>query len=125
MNLDDLRRLRDKAARELALRTEHRRFRVVVCMGTSGLAKGSREVMDALVDEVDRLELDDVEVVAAGSSGVEDLEPIVTVEEQGGTPVVYGQLTPEAARRIVVEHLGSGRKVTEYVIARELPGEVG
>ncbi|MBI2302900.1 MAG: (2Fe-2S) ferredoxin domain-containing protein [Armatimonadetes bacterium] len=124
MNLDDLRRLREKAARELALRSEHRRFRVVVCMGTSGLAKGSREVMDALLAEVDRLELDDVEVVATGSSGVEDLEPIVTVEEGGETPVVYGQLDADAARRIITEHVVKGRKVTQYVIARRLPGEV-
>lgn len=125
MNLDDLRRIREKAARELALRTEHRRFRIVVCMGTSGLAQGSREVMDAIIEEVDRLELDDVEVAAAGSSGVEDLEPIVTVEERDQPPVVYGQLTPEAARRIVTEHIVGGHKVAEYVIARELPGEVG
>ena len=30
MNLDDLRRLREIASRELAMRSEHRRFRIVV-----------------------------------------------------------------------------------------------
>lgn len=124
MNLDDLRRLRDKAAGELSLRTEHKRFRLVVCMGTSGLAKGSREVMAAMIAELERLDLGDVEVVASGSSGVEDLEPIVTVEESDQTPVVYGQLTPDAARRVIKEHVANGQKVSEFVIARQLPGEV-
>lgn len=125
MNLDDLRRLRDKAKQELAMRTEHKRVRIVVCLGTSGLAQGAREVMAAFVDEIERRELTDVEVAATGSSGVEDLEPIATVEEQGAAPVVYGQLTPDAARRIVNEHLIDGRKVSEFVIARQLPREVG
>jgi NADP-reducing hydrogenase subunit HndB len=124
MNLDDLRRLRDKAKREVAMRSEHGRFRVVVCMGTSGLAKGSREVMDAFIQEIEARELEDVEVVATGSSGVEDLEPIVTVEERGRDAVVYGELDPEAARQIVREHLVGGRRVAAKVIARQLPGEV-
>lgn len=124
MNLDDLRRLREVAARELAMRSEHRRFRVVVCMGTSGLAKGSREVMDAFVSEIERRELDDVEVSATGSSGVEDLEPIVTVEERGKDAVVYCELTAAAAKQIVDEHLIGGKRVAKYVMARQLPGEV-
>lgn len=124
MNLDDLRRLRDKAKRELEQRTEQGRWRVVVCMGTSGLAQGAREVMQAFVEEVERRELDGVVISATGSSGVEDLEPIATVEEQGAEPVVYGQLTPDAARRIVRDHIIAGQKVTSYVIARQLPREV-
>ncbi len=124
MNLDDLRRIREKAQSELAMRSEHQRFRIVVCMGTSGLAKGSREVMEALIAEIDRRDLLDVEVVATGSSGVEDLEPIVTVEERGKEPVVYGQLNPEAAIRIITEHILRGEKVATHVIARQLPKEV-
>lgn len=124
MNLDDLRRIRDKARRELANRSEHRRFRLVVCMGTSGLAKGSREVMDALVKEVERLDLEDIEVVATGSSGVEDLEPIVTVEERDQDPVVYGEVDAGVARRIINDHVIRGQKVTSHVVARQLPGEV-
>jgi len=124
MNLDDLRRIREKAQSELAMRSEHQRFRLVVCMGTSGLAKGSREVMEALIAEIDRRDLLDVEVVATGSSGVEDLEPIVTVEERGKEPVVYGQLTPESAIKIITEHILRGEKVSAHVIARQLPKEV-
>lgn len=124
MRLEDLRRLRDQAREELSMRSEHRRFRVVVCMGTSGLAKGSREVMDALVAEVDRRRLTDVEVVATGSSGVEDLEPIVTVEERDAKPVVYGEVTPEIAKKIINEHIIGGTVYGPAVIARERPREV-
>lgn len=124
MNLEELRRLREKAAREIALRSEHQRFRLVVNMGTSGLAKGSREVMDALIAEIERLSLADVEVVAVGSSGVEDLEPIVTVEEAGQDPVVYGEVDPTIAKQIIGQHIVTGQKVGSHVIARQLPREV-
>ncbi|NUP98509.1 MAG: (2Fe-2S) ferredoxin domain-containing protein [Armatimonadetes bacterium] len=124
MNLEDLRRLREQAQRELSMRSEHRRFKVVICMGTSGLAKGSREVMDAVIREIDRLDLTDVEVVATGSSGVEDLEPILTVEERDQQPVVYAEVTPEIGRRIIDEHIGRGRKLTSNIMARPLPREV-
>lgn len=124
MNLEDLRRIREKAQSELAMRNEHQRFRLVVCMGTSGLARGSREVMSALLAEIDRLDLTEVEVAATGSSGLEDLEPIVTVEERGKDPVVYGRVTPDIAPRLISEHVVRGARVTDYVIARQLPKEV-
>ncbi len=124
MNLEELRRLRERAVRDLALRSEHGRFRIVVCMGTSGLAKGSRDTMDTLISEIERLGLRDVEVVAVGSSGVEDLEPILTVEEKGCDPVVYGEVDTRVAKRIINEHLVDGKKVASHVIARQLPKEV-
>jgi NADP-reducing hydrogenase subunit HndB len=93
-------------------------------MGTSGLAKGSREVMDAFVREIERRELEDVEVAATGSSGVEDLEPIVTIEERDRDPVVYAQLTADVARKIVAEHIIGGQRVASHVLQRQLPGEV-
>lgn len=125
MNLEDLRRLRDKAAREMSLRTEHQRFRIKVSMGTSGLAKGAREVMNAIVEEIEQRELDqEVEVVVTGSAGVEEMEPFVTVEEKDKSPVLYGQVDVETARRIVAEHIVGGQKVTSHVIARQAPREV-
>jgi len=36
--------------------------------------------------------------------------------EEGKPVVVYGNLTPDIARRIVAEHIVNGNLVTEYVI---------
>ena len=124
MTLDELRRLRDKAQRDMTLRTEHQRFRVKVSMGTSGLAKGAREVMDAMVAEIEARQLNDVEVVVTGSSGVEELEPFVTVEEKGLQPVLYGRVDPDTARKIIAEHIVDGQRVTSHCIARQKPEEV-
>jgi len=125
MTLDDLRRLREQAAKEMTLRTEHQQFRVKVSMGTSGLAKGAREVMDAMVAEIQARGLETVEVVITGSSGVEALEPFVTVEEKGKKAVLYGTVDAATAKRIVVEHIVGGGKVTSHIVARQqLPGEV-
>ena len=125
MTLDDLRRLREQAAKEMALRTEHQLFRVKVSMGTSGLAKGAREVMDSMVAEIQTRQMDNVEVVITGSAGVEALEPFVTVEEKGKQAVLYGTVDAATARRIVIEHIVGGNKVTSHIVARQqLPGEV-
>jgi len=125
MTLDDLRRLREQAAKEMALRTEHQQFRIKVSMGTSGLAKGAREVMDVMVAEIQARQLDTVEVVITGSSGVEALEPFVTVEEKGKEPVLYGTVDAACAKLIIAEHIVSGNRVTSHIVARQqLPKEV-
>ncbi|HAZ64474.1 MAG TPA: 2Fe-2S ferredoxin [Armatimonadetes bacterium] len=125
MTLDDLRRLREKASREMALRTEHQQFRIKVSMGTSGLAKGAREVMDAMLHEIEERQLDTVEVLITGSSGVEALEPFVTVEEKDQQPVLYGNVDVAAAKRIITEHVVDGQKLSDYIVQRQqAPKEV-
>ncbi len=124
MNLEELRRLRDKAQRDMQLRTEHQRFRIKVSMGTSGLAKGAREVMDAMVAEIEERQLTDVEVVVTGSSGVEELEPFVAVEERDLKPVLYGRVDPETAKQIIAEHIVGGKRVASHIIQRQRPEEV-
>ncbi len=124
MNLEELRRLRDKAQRDMQLRTEHQRFRIKVSMGTSGLAKGAREVMDAMIAEIEARQLNDVEVVVTGSSGVEELEPFVTVEEKDKEAVLYGRVDPTAARQIICDHVIEGRRVTSHVVSRHKREEV-
>ncbi|MCC7491765.1 MAG: (2Fe-2S) ferredoxin domain-containing protein [Fimbriimonadaceae bacterium] len=124
MNLEELRRLREKAQRDMALRTEHQRFRIKVSMGTSGLAKGAREVMDAMVNEIEARQLNDIEVVVTGSSGLEELEPFVAVEEQGQTPVLYGRVDTPTAKKIIAEHVVGGQKVTTHIVQRQRAEEV-
>ena len=53
MNLDALKKLKEKAQRHVALREGNKKYRVVFSMGTSGIAAGAREVMTTLLDELD------------------------------------------------------------------------
>jgi NADP-reducing hydrogenase subunit HndB len=118
MNLEDLKRLKDKAQRQVALREGQKRYRVVVSMGTSGIAAGAREVMTTMLDELDKRGIEDVEVAITGEIGLVNAEPVIRVEEPKGEQVTYAKVNPETARQIVAEHLAHGKVVEGLAVGR-------
>jgi NADP-reducing hydrogenase subunit HndB len=118
MNLEQLKKLKEKAQRQVALREGAKKYRVVVSMGTSGIAAGAREVMKTMLDEIEKRGIEDVEVRVTGEHGLENIEPVVTVEEAGGQHTTYAQLDAEKARKIVSEHLQKGRKVDNLAVGK-------
>jgi (2Fe-2S) ferredoxin len=120
MDLAELRRLRDRAQRDISLRGGRKEYRITVSMGTSGIAAGAREVMRALLDEIERRGLDNVEVRTTGSLGLDDVEPVLTVEncEAGEEPVTYGNLDAASARLVIAEHLLRGQRLDQHVIGK-------
>jgi len=119
MNLEQLKKLKEKAQRQVALREGNKKYRVVVSMGTSGIAAGARDVMKTMLEEIEKRRLDDVEVRVAGELGLEDIEPVVRVEETDGEKTTYARLDAEKTRRIVAEHLEQGKKVDGLAIGKE------
>jgi len=118
MNLEQLKKLKEKARRQVALREGAKKYRVVVSMGTSGIAAGAREVMKTMLDEIEKRGLEDVEVRVTGEHGLANIEPVVTVEEAGGEQTTYAQLDAEKAKKIVSEHLQKGRKVDNLAVGK-------
>jgi (2Fe-2S) ferredoxin len=123
MNLEELKKLKEKAQRQVALREGGKKYRVVVSMGTSGIAAGAREIMKTMLDEIERRGLDDVEVRVTGEHGLEDVEPVIRIEESGGEETTYARLDAEKARKIVAEHLEKGRKVDNLAIGKQKKAE--
>ena len=119
MNLEQLKQLKEKAQKQIALREGGKKYRVVVSMGTSGIASGAREVMKTMLDEIEKRGLDDVEVHVTGEHGLEDIEPVVLGEEAGGEKTTYAQLDTEKAKKIVAEHLQKGRKVDNLAVGKQ------
>jgi len=122
MKLEDLRKIREKAQDGLRLRSGTARVKIVVGMGTSGIAAGAREVLSALLDEIQKRRLTDVIVTQSGEKGFASKEPVVEVVERDRPKAVYGLMTPEKARRVVAEHVVNGIVVEEYLLA-EAGGE--
>lgn len=114
---EELSAIRERARAALAVRDHEGGTRVVIAMGTCGIAAGAREVLKGLLQELDRRELTDVIVSQTGCKGLCDKEPMVEVHRPGCPSVTYGSVTPQAIRRIVDEHIVSGRLVSEYVVA--------
>jgi len=113
---EELRAIRERAKAALAVRDSEGGPRVVVAMGTCGIAAGAREIMSALLDELSSRGLSDVSVTQTGCRGLCDREPMVEVVVPGQPGVSYCRLTPQAMRRIVADHLVNGQVVNEYAI---------
>lgn len=115
MRPEELRKIREKAKARLQLRSGEIRVRIVVGMGTSGIAAGARQVLKAILEEVARRNLNDVAVTQSGERGLAAKEPVVEVHE-GGRVTVYGEVDEGLARRIVVEHVVNGRPIQDRII---------
>ena len=114
-NLEELRKIRDEARKALDLRSGEHRAKIVVCMGTCGIAAGARETMRAFMDTLEDEGIGDVAVTATGCAGFCEQEPLVEVEVKGESPIRYGHVDADAARKIVKEHIIAGNTVDEYV----------
>lgn len=120
-SLQDLMKIKEKALKELKMRDSQKRGKIVVAMGTCGIAAGAKETLKAIVEALDENGISDIAVVQSGCMGLCEVEPTVEVRMEGQDPIVYGHVTPEQAERIVKQHVIEGRIVSDLVVRK---GEV-
>ncbi len=114
---EDLARITEKVKRTISLREGTSRAKVIVHMGTCGIAAGARAVMSALMTEIEERDVKDVILIPSSCAGLCSREPMITVEVQGQPPVKYVDVTPDKAKEIFVRHVLSGEIVKEYALA--------
>lgn len=115
-SLEELKKLRDESRKKVELREEKNSIRIVVGMATCGIAAGARPVLLALLDEVHKRGLVDVQVIQTGCIGMCRLEPIIEVYKPGEEKVTYVYMTEEKARQVVAEHIVNGKIVADYTV---------
>jgi NADP-reducing hydrogenase subunit HndB len=115
-SLDDLKKVREEALQKKKIQTESGKARVIVGMGTCGIAAGARDAMKAILDTIEKDGIQDVVITQTGCIGMCEKEPIVQVEIGDQPKVTYGKVTPEVARNIIKEHVVSGKVVSNHVI---------
>ena len=113
----DLDKIGEKIKRTMLLREGTGRAKVVVHMGTCGIAAGARTIMKALMDEIESKGVTDVILTISSCAGLCSREPMITVELTDQPAVKYVDLTPEKAKRVLEEHVLGGKIVTEYALA--------
>lgn len=114
---DDLDKIGEKIKRTMLLREGTGRAKVIVHMGTCGIAAGARSIMKAFLDEIENRQITDVIVTISSCAGLCSREPMATVELAGEPAVKYVDLTAQKAKRILEEHVLGGKIVTEYALA--------
>jgi NADP-reducing hydrogenase subunit HndB len=117
LTIEDLAKIKEESKRKMNLRDGAYKAKINVHMGTCGIAAGARNIVDALLREIEKLNIKDVLVTTSGCAGLCSREPMATVEVVGSAPVKYVDLTEEKIIRILKEHALAGKVVKEYALA--------
>lgn len=117
LKIEDLEKISQRVRKTTLLREGAGRAKIIVHMGTCGIAAGAREIMNTLLDEFAKENIEDVILTSSGCAGLCSKEPMATVEVKDEAPVKYVDLTPEKILRILKEHVIGGKVVSEYALA--------
>jgi NADP-reducing hydrogenase subunit HndB len=115
-NVEELKKLRAEALKDIMVRTQTG-TRIIVGMGTCGIAAGAREVMNAILKELDARKIE-AHVETVGCVGMCAKEPLVDIEQAGKSRIRYANIAPENVPRLIEEHLIKGNVIQEWAIGR-------
>ena len=116
LTIGELRKMRESSKKDMSLREGKFRGKLIVHLGTCGIAAGARDIMSTFLDELDNRDITDIMFTTTGCAGLCSQEPMITVEIGDTPPVKYGKLTPEKARKILNEHIVDGHIVEDFAI---------
>ena len=122
-SLEELEKLRTRLQKDLDARVETSTT-ITVGMGTCGIAAGAREVMHAILAELDARDMD-AHVTTVGCIGMCHKEPLVDIQQGDEPRITYGNITPKMVPRIIEEHLVQGKVVEEWAVGRVAAGQEG
>jgi NADP-reducing hydrogenase subunit HndB len=117
LSIADLQQVRDENKATFTLRKGEYNAKIVVHMGTCGIAAGARNVMSALMNEIAFAGREDIVVKTSGCGGLCAREPMAVIELKDRTPVIYGDLNEEKITKIFKEHVMGGHPVETYALA--------
>lgn len=115
-SVQDLEKIKAQALEKISLRQESDKIKIVVGMGTCGISAGAREVMLAIMDEIEKRRLKNVIVSQTGCIGMCAQEPLVEVAVPGKTKVIYGNMDALKSRQMIAQHVVNGIVVTDWLI---------
>ena len=120
MSIDALMNLREECRR---IAPDHAKSatRIIVGMGTCGIAAGARETYRALEAELAARGVD-ARLFGVGCIGMCSREPLVDIDRRAAGRITYGPVRPDMVPRLIEEHVIGGRVVREWAVGR-LPAE--
>ena len=117
LSIEDLKKIKESVQSSVTLREGGYRAKVNIHMGTCGIASGARQLMTAVMDEIQKRDVKDVIVTTSGCAGLCSREPMITVELLGEAPVKYVDLNADKMREIFAQHVLGGKPVEKYALA--------
>ncbi len=90
---------------------------LVVSMGTCGIAAGGDAVYDYFKKEIPRRELKNIVLKKTGCLGLCSDEPNVIVRVSGQPDILYGNITPAVAEKVLNKHITQNNLLNEVAMA--------
>lgn len=113
-SLADLKKMKEQLQSQISLREKsdgpEGLVQVKVAMATCGIASGARDVMEFLIANLEKRNVDAV-VTQTGCMGYCYAEPTIEVKLPGKDPVVYGFVDLKKADEIIEKHIKQGELV--------------
>jgi len=116
LTIEYLKKIKEQAKQTMTLRSGEARARITIHMGTCGISAGAREVMAALLKEIEASGTTDVLVSTSGCAGLCSREPMATVEIRDQAPIKYVDLNPPAIVKVFREHVIDGKVVVAHAL---------
>ena len=119
LTLADLRKLRENTKTVMEMRDNaNKGARIVISMGTCGIAAGAKETFDAFIEKLMARGMTDVLVSQTGCMGFCQHEPTIEVAVPGMEPVVYGDVKADVVEQVINTHLVGKVVLKDYVLEK-------
>ncbi|RLB11480.1 MAG: (2Fe-2S) ferredoxin domain-containing protein [Deltaproteobacteria bacterium] len=118
LTIQELKKIKERAQKGIALREGKAKVKITVHMGTCGIAAGARECLETLLEELAQTDRTDIIVTTAGCMGMCSSEPNITVEMEGQPPVIYQHMDSNKTRQVFRRHVLEGEIQTDFALAR-------
>jgi len=115
-SLEDLKKIREQALEKRKATAVSGGTQVIVGMGTCGIAAGARETMKAVLDFIEKNNIENVVVTQTGCIGICEQEPILQVVIGESDKTTYGKASYDVVEKIMQSHLIDGKVYEENKI---------
>jgi len=115
---NDLKKIKEKTSKEASLSESETNIKIIVYMGTCGIAAGAQEVMDTLLEEQAASKRTDIKIVASGCMGMCSTEPNFSVEIKNEAPIVYKNMDKNMTRQVFKRHILKGEVQTGFALGK-------
>ena len=113
-SLADLKKIKSELQSKMDLREKsenpEKLVQVKVAMATCGIASGAKQVMDFMIEEFEKRNIDAI-VTQTGCMGYCYAEPTIEVTVPGKAPIVFGYVNIKKADEIIEKYIKIGELV--------------